>query len=205
MNHSGDCFAIYQVKLGDDASLRDIRYESMDRLKSMGRAVERSNYELAYTAPLSEVKSADAALARLWNLFNNDHPADYRRPSMSVSDIIAIRLDGMLSFHYCDSYGFKQLPDFIQPENYLKSAEMSMEDDLGMIDGIINNGPKEGPTVAELEAQVKAGQTISLMDLAQAVKQERGEKKSVLAKLNAAPPRQGRKKTAPKKSAERER
>jgi len=205
LNHSGDCFAIYQVKLGDDASLRDIRYESMDRLKSMGRAVERSNYELAYTAPLSEVKSADAALARLWNLFNNDHPADYRRPSMSVSDIIAIRLDGMLSFHYCDSYGFKQLPDFIQPENYLKSAEMSMEDDLGMIDGIINNGPKEGPTVAELEAQVKAGQTISLVDLAQAVKQERVEKKSVLAKLNAAPPRQGRKKTAPKKSAERER
>mgnify|MGYP000128669894 CR=1 FL=1 len=31
----------------------------------------------------------------------------------------------------------------LEKENYLKSAEMAMEDDYGMIDGIINNGPKE--------------------------------------------------------------
>ena len=31
----------------------------------------------------------------------------------------------------------------LEKENYLKAAEMSMEDDYGMIDGIINNGPKE--------------------------------------------------------------
>ena len=80
---------------------------------------------------------------------------------------------------------------------------MSLEDDLGMIDGIINNGPKA--TVAELEQQARSGQPISLTDLAEATHRERREKKSVLAKLNAAPPQQGRKKTAPKKSAERER
>ena len=203
LNHGGDCFAIYQVKLDGDDSLRDIRYESLDWLNSIGRKVERGNYDLAYTAPLSEVNSADEALERLWYVFNNDHPADYQRPSMSVSDIIAIRLDGVLTCHYCDSYGFKQLPDFIQPENYLKNAEMSLEDDLGMIDGIINNGPKA--TVAELEQQARSGQPISLTDLAGATHRERREKKSVLAKLNAAPPQQGRKKTAPKKSAEKER
>ena len=203
LNHGGDCFAIYQVKLDGDDSLRDIRYESLDWLNSIGRKVERGNYDLAYTAPLSEVNSADEALERLWYVFNNDHPADYQRPSMSVSDIIAIRLDGVLTCHYCDSYGFKQLPDFIQPENYLKNAEMSLEDDLGMIDGIINNGPKA--TVAELEQQARSGQPISLTDLAEATHRERREKKSVLAKLNAAPPQQGRKKTAPKKSAEKER
>ena len=203
LNHGGDCFAIYQVKLDGDDSLRDIRYESLDWLNSIGRKVERGNYDLAYTAPLSEVNSADEALERLWYVFNNDHPADYQRPSMSVSDIIAIRLDGVLTCHYCDSYGFKQLPDFIQPENYLKNAEMSLEDDLGMIDGIINNGPKA--TVAELEQQARSGQPISLTDLAEAQRREQGEKKSVLAKLNAAPPQKDRKKTAPKKSAERER
>ena len=203
LNHGGDCFAIYQVKLDGDDSLRDIRYESLDWLNSIGRKVERGNYDLAYTAPLSEVNSADEALERLWYVFNNDHPADYQRPSMSVSDIIAIRLDGVLTCHYCDSYGFKQLPDFIQPENYLKNAEMSLEDDLGMIDGIINNGPKA--TVAELEQQARSGQPISLTDLAEATHRERREKKSVLAKLNAAPPQKDRKKTAPKKSAERER
>ena len=34
----------------------------------------------------------------------------------------------------------------LEKENYLKAAEMSMEDDYGMIDGIINNGPKEDKT-----------------------------------------------------------
>ncbi len=88
----------------------------------------------------------------------------------------------------------------------MKNAEMAVEDDYGMIDGIINNGPKEGPTVTELEAQVKAGQQLSLMDLAGAVQRERQEKpkKSVLGKIKNKS-RQERKKSAPKKSAEKER
>ena len=56
--------------------------------------------------------------------------------------------------------GFQELPAFQKPENYLKAAEMSMEDDYGMIDGIINNGPKL-PTVADLEAQVKKSEILS--------------------------------------------
>ena len=81
---------------------------------------------------------------------------------MSVSDIVAIRQDGALSCHYCDSIGFTEVPGFL-PENPLKNAEMSMEDDYGMIDGIINNGPKE-PTVAQLEQQAMSGQPISPAD-----------------------------------------
>ena len=201
LGHNGDCFAIYQVK--DDPALRDIRFESLEWVKSRGQTVERGNYDLAYTAPLPAADSVDAALDRLWQQFNTQHPADYQRPSMSVSDIVAIRRDGVLSCHYCDRFGFQQLPDFIKPENYLKNAEMAAEDDYNMIDGIINNGPKA--TVAELEQQARSGQPISLMDLADAVHRERGEKKSVLAKLNAKPPQRERKKSAPKKSAEKER
>ena len=55
----------------------------------------------------------------------------------------------------------------LEKENYLKAAEMSMEDDYGMIDGIINNGPKEGKT-----AEVKAP--------------ERGEKSSIMDRLKSA-------------------
>ena len=83
---------------------------------------------------------------------------------------------------------------------------MSMEDDYGMIDGIINNGPKQ-PTVADLEAQVKAGMSISLMDLAAAAHRERdaGERKpSVLEQLKNQPVQERPHKTAPKKSAEKE-
>ena len=77
---------------------------------------------------------------------------------MSVSDIVAIKRDGKVSCHYCDSFGFEQIPGFL-PDNPLKNAEMAVEDDYGMIDGIINNGPKE-PTVAQLEQQARSGQPI---------------------------------------------
>ena len=57
---------------------------------------------------------------------------------------------------------------------------------------------------AELEAQARSGQPISLMDLADAVhREERDKKKSVMEQLRQSP-KQERKKTAPKKSAERE-
>jgi len=160
---------------------------------------------LVYTGELAAADSVEQCLENLYEKFNLNRPADYRSPSLSVSDIVAIRRDGVLSCHYCDSIGFAEIPDFIKPENYLKNAEMAMEDDYGMVDGIINNEPKEGPTVAELEAQVKAGQQISLMDLAGAVYREQREKpkKSVLGQLKSQP-RQERKKSAPKKSAERE-
>ena len=81
-----------------------------------------------------------------------------------------------------------------------------MEDDYGMIDGVINNGPKQ--TVAELEEQAKSGKPISLMELAQAARREQAQaarqdkKPSVLAKL--CPPVNEPKKTARSKRAERE-
>ena len=59
---------------------------------------------------------------------------------MSVGDIVALKISGKVSCHFVDSVGFKELPDFLIPENYLKNAEIAMEDDYGMIDGIINNG-----------------------------------------------------------------
>ena len=200
LSQNRDCFAIYQVKHTDE--LRDIRYEGMDWLRSIGQAVKRENYDLAYTAPLEPCNSPQAAVEQLYNQFNNDHPADYHHPSMSVSDIVAIKQDGKVSCHYCDSVGFTEIPGFL-PDNPLKNAEMMLEDDYGMIDGIINNGPKE-PTVAQLEQQARSGQPISLMDLAEAVhREERDKKKSVMEQLKSQP-RTEHKKTAPKKSAERE-
>ena len=199
-SHEGDCFAIYQVK--DDDSLREIRFEGLEWLKSIGRKVERENYDLIYTAPLSGKDAPEAVAEQLFYRFNNEHPKDYHSPSMSVSDIVAIRKDGALSCHYCDSFGFQQITGFLDA-NPLKNAEMAMEDDYGMIDGIINNGPKE-PTVAQVEQQAMSGQPISLMDLAAAAhREERDKRKSVVEQLHQQP-KQESKKTAPKKSAERE-
>ena len=200
LDHKGDCFAIYQVKHTDE--LRDIRYEGLEWIKSIGQTVQRDNYDLVYTAPLAPGDLKGSVLDNLEYRFNNEHPADYRHPSMSVSDIVAIKRDGKVSCHYCVSFGFAEVPGFL-PDNPLKNAEMAVEDDYGMIDGIINNGPKE-QTVAQLEQQARSGQAISLMDLAAAAHREgRDKKKSVVEQLKSQP-KPEHKKTAPKKSAERE-
>ncbi len=200
LSHEGDCFAIYQVKHTDE--LRDIRYEGLDWLKSIGRKVERENYDLIYTAPLQSADKPEAVVEQLLYQFNNEHPADYHSPSMSVSDIVAIKQGGKVSCHYCDSYCFTEVPGFL-PDNPLKNAEMAVEDDYGMIDGVINNGSKE-PTVAQLEQQARSGQPISLMDLAAAThREERDKKKSVMEQLKSQPKTEHKKK-APQKSAERE-
>ena len=165
-------------------------------------SIDRSNYDLIYTAPLSESSTVPEQLEKLYQQFNLEKPVDFHSPSMSVSDIVAIKQDGKVSCHYCDSVGFTQIPGFFS-QNPLKNAEMTVEDDYGMIDGIINNGAKE-PTVAELEQQARSGQPISLMDLAAAThREEREKKKSVVDQLKNQPKAE-HKKTAPKKSAERE-
>ena len=200
LGHKGDCFAIYQVKHTDE--LRDIRYEGLEWIKSIGRTVQRDNYDLVYTAPLAPGDLKGSMLDNLEYRFNNEHPADYRYPSMSVSDIVAIKRDGKVSCHYCDSFGFAEVPGFL-PDNPLKNVEMAVEDDYGMIDGILNNGPKE-PTVAQMEQQARSGQPISLIDLAAAVhREDRDKKKSVVEQLKSQP-KPEHKKSAPKKSAERE-
>ena len=197
--HEGCCFAIYQVSRDDP---QNVRFMNLDWLKSHDISIDRSNYDLIYTAPLRESGTVPEQLEKLYEQFNLQKPADFHSPSMSVSDIVAIKQEGKVSCHYCDSVGFTQIPGFL-PENPLKNAEMAVEDDYGMIDGIINNGAKE-PTVAELEQQARSGQSISLMDLAAAAhREEREKKKSVMEKLKSQPKAE-HKKTAPKKSAERE-
>ena len=90
-----------------------------------------------------------------------------------MRDIVAPKQPDALSYLHDDTAK-------TQPENYLKNAEMALEDDYGMIDGIINNGPKQ--TVAEQE-----------------------ERSSILAKLKAPVEATNRtEKHAPKRSAEKE-
>lgn len=193
LSHDGDCFAIYQVR--EDTADR-IRFMGLDWLKEKGIPVERANYDLVYSGQLARSGDTGQRLESLYEQFNIHHPADYHSPSLSVSDIIAVKQNGVLSCHYCDRIGFREIPGFLPGENYLKAAEMAVEDDYGMIDGIINNGPKEQPTVAELERRAKSGQPISLMDLADAVHREQeGKKKSVVEQLKSRPDQRQKKAT----------
>ena len=195
-----DAFLIYQIRRGGE--LDAYRFMNYDYLQSKGVTPERGGYDAIYTGGFMDYGNARTNLDMIYQRFNVDHPADFKGHSLSVSDIVALKQNGVVSCHYVDSIGFRELPNFLKPENYLKNAEMLLEDDYGMIDGIINNGPKQ-PTVADLEEQVKAGFSISLTELAAASHREQ-KKPSVLEKLRERTPEQAKNKTAPKRSAERE-
>ena len=195
LNSPTDAMAIYQLRRDAPVELR------FANLGSLAAPPDPANYEAVYTREVYPDDDTGRILENFYYIFNDERPGDFVGHSLSVSDIVALKQDGKVSYHYSDSMGFQELPAFQKPENYLKAAEMSMEDDYGMIDGIINNGPKQ-PTVADLEAQVKAGMSISLMDLAEAAHREK--KKSVLEQLKSQPTQERPHKTAPKKSAEKE-
>ena len=264
-----DTFSIYQIKGGDET--RDLRFEPYDRLQAAGNVVDRANYELVYSAPLAPGTS----LEDIYTRFNIDHPKDFKGHSLSVSDVVVLHQDGQDAAHYVDSFGYKEVPKFLQeqkqltpddletgetvktprgtfhvtamsreqieaagygfhhqsddgkylimgngtrafavaaeqPEktNPLKHVEDTVEQNDNNFDGIINNTP----TVDELEAKVKAGETISLVDLANAVKadKERGKgakpekKPSIRAQLRADKEK-AQKKNAKQKSQDLER
>ena len=149
-----DAFLIYQIRRGGE--LDAYRFMNYDYLQSKGVTPERGGYDAIYTGGFMDYGNARTNLDMIYQRFNVDHPADFKGHSLSVSDIVALKQNGVVSCHYVDSIGFRELPNFLKPENYLKNAEMAMEDDYGMIDGIINNGPKQPPVTA-LEEQVKAG------------------------------------------------
>ena len=267
-----DTFSIYQLKDGDET--RELRFEPYDRLQAAGHTIDRANYELVYTAPLT----AGTSLEDIFTRFNIDHPQDFKGHSLSVSDIVVLHQNGEDTAHYVDSIGYKEVPEFLQehqkqltpderetgetirtprgtfyvtdmsreqmeaagyglhhqsedgkylimgngtrafaiaaeqPEkaNPLKTVEDIVEQNDNNFDGLINNTPQT-PTVAELEQKAKAGEPISLIDYANAIKaeKEQGEKPpekkaSIRAQLKAEKERAAQKKTAKNKNHEME-
>ena len=99
-----------------------------------------------------------------------------------------------------------------QPESHIKTAEMSTEQNYNMIDGMMNNAP----SMEELEARAKAGEQISLLDVAEAAKAEakkpkqtrkttqKQKKPSIRTQLAAAKEEQKKKPPAREKSKEME-
>ena len=137
----GDTYAIYQLKR-DDATA-DIRFMNSEYLQKKGIEPQYENYELIYTGALTRDGSQIEKLEDLYRIFNIEHPQDFTGHSLSISDIVALKQAGVVSYHYVDSIGYKELTNFRNTDNHLKNAEMQMEDDYGMIDGVINNAPKE--------------------------------------------------------------
>jgi hypothetical protein len=189
-----DTFSIYQLQ--DISETRDHRFRSLQELQTAQLAVDAKNYKEAYAAPLKD----GTTLENLYYTFNMDRPQDFTGHSLSVSDVVVLSRGGETTAYYVDNMGFQVLPGFVAqqqaqeaaraaaPDNPLKAAEMSTEQNLNMIDGVFNNTP----TVAEIEARVKGGETISLTELAHAMKAERGSERKSADAPQEAEARRGR-------------
>ena len=151
LDSSNEAYAILQLRRTDDTVLE--RFESMASLHRQGKEPEFDHYEVVYVSPLPPYKDQTMLLEGLYEKFNLDRPSDFRGHSLSVSDIVALKTGNIVSCHFVDSIGFVELPNFLKPENYLKNAEMAMEDDYGMLDGIINNG--KSPALEERTSVLK--------------------------------------------------
>ena len=110
LNGKEDSYGIYQLARREETM--DLRFEPFDRLQATGHTVDRANYELVYTAPLTK----DMTLGGIWEKFNIDRPADFKGHSLSVSDIVVLHQNDEDTAHYVDSIGFQQVPEFLQEQ-----------------------------------------------------------------------------------------
>ena len=93
-----------------------MRFESFARPEQMGMTPNPAHYEVVYFAntPAYLYGMPDAAaLEELFIQFNVNHPADFKGHSLSVSDVIALKRQGQVDAFFVDSFGFKELPGFL--------------------------------------------------------------------------------------------
>ena len=113
----GDMVAIYQLK--PDAP-HGLRFERFDSLKE---PPDQLHYECTYALSANPDIPRDQLLEQQYQTFNIDRPKDFTGQSLSVSDIVALKRNGLISYHYCDWAGYKEL-DYFKPQNsYPPSVE----------------------------------------------------------------------------------
>ena len=113
----GDMVAIYQLK--PDAP-HGLRFERFDSLKE---PPDQLHYECTYALSANPDIPRDQLLEQQYQTFNIDRPKDFIGQSLSVSDIVALKRNGLISYHYCDWAGYKELDYFKPQDNYPPAVE----------------------------------------------------------------------------------
>lgn len=165
-----DAFALYQLIRSEATD--EHRFMNTEFLKKHGLDISRDNYSLIATGELKKQGEIVQVLDGIYEDFNIHLPVDYKGQSCSVSDIIALKRGNDVSFYYVDSIGFTPVHDFLPQRNYLKNAEISTEDDYGMIDGVINNGKK--PETDDKSKQNDIGKKPSVLKRLEDAKKQAG-------------------------------
>ena len=121
-------FGIYQITARDPE--HDYRFMNLDFVKRHGMEVNCADYELVYTAPLTENDTLEAIYER----FNIQRPADFTGHSLSVSDVVVLNDGGTVKAYYVDSIGFAELPGFFKERNMDLQKENLLNEKLQEIE-----------------------------------------------------------------------
>ena len=100
-------FAIYQMDTGGEQTYQFMGFESAQEL---GYSIEGKDYKMVYVAPWLPT----ITLNDIFERFNINRPDDFHGHSLSVSDVIVINRTTETKAFYVDSFGFEELPDFVQ-------------------------------------------------------------------------------------------
>ena len=141
LTDSTDTYAILQLRHTEET--RDERFESYERLRQAGKEPEIDHYVVVYAAPLLPYTDQNVMLEKLYEKFNIDRPEDFSGHSLSVSDVVMLRQNGIVSAHYADSVGFRPLEEFYSQKNHIRTLEDMLEQNDNMLDGVVNNMPDE--------------------------------------------------------------
>ena len=141
-------FGIYQITARDQE--HDYRFMNLDFVKRHGMEVNRADYELVYTAPLTEKDTLEAIYER----FNIQRPADFTGHSLSVSDVVVLNDGKSIKACYVDSIGFAELPDFFKERKIDLQKETILDEQLQEIEifdkpGLFSNGRLRDEDVPE--------------------------------------------------------
>lgn len=121
-------FGIYQITARDPE--HDYRFMNLDFVKRHGMEVNGADYELVYTALLTENDTLEAIYER----FNIQRPADFTGHSLSVSDVVVLNDGKSIKACYVDSIGFAELPDFFKERKMDLKKETILDEQLQEIE-----------------------------------------------------------------------
>ena len=134
-----DRYEIYQLT-ADPANAK-LLFTSYDRVHADGMTINRSNYEMKYSAPLTP----DTTLDNIYDQFNINRPADFTGHSLSVSDIVVLHRNGQDTAHYVDSIGFADVPEFLTEQTQENVFQRNTPPERDVFEG---NSPAERAELA---------------------------------------------------------
>ena len=134
-----DRYEIYQLT-ADPANAK-LLFTSYDGVHADGMTINRSNYELKYSAPLTPNTTLDSIYVQ----FNINRPADFTGHSLSVSDIVVLHRNGQDTAHYVDSIGFADVPEFLTEQTQENVFQRNTPPERDVFEG---NSPAERAELA---------------------------------------------------------